>query len=219
LSGSAVTAQAACSPGTLIRGTSATTTEPSYLRSMALALDEFARTPGNLDMNATSGRLSIAVDEKNIFDIQPNSFKVEVEIRTSYSGVADGTGLKVRKAKYVFETNPSCSDLNLIGQIAETALPIGAADVGMSSAVQTAFTEYMMAPNAIPQNRHSGGHRILIHTPQMCPSGATASVNLVRSHHVSSIVYRTSTYLANIANRTVTDSKVQAGRLLPDLCR
>jgi hypothetical protein len=215
----ASSAQAACQPGSLNRSTMSSFGEPSYRRSLSLALAEFAKTPGAVEMNATAGRLAIAVDETRIFDIQPSSFKVEVKIRTSYSRVAGGFGPLVRESQFVFETNPTCSDLNLISQMAGPAIAIGVADVALTSAAQIAFAAYLQDSNLIPINRHAGGHRILIHTPEPCALSDTLTVNILRSHHANSIVSRTSTFLADLTARTISASQTRPGRQLKNLCR
>lgn len=214
------TAQANCTPGGLNRGGGVV--EPSYLRSLRLAISEHAKVPSNLAMNTTAGKISLGVNERRIFDVQPSSYKVEVEIRTSYSNVRDSFGPESQISKYQFTTNPDCSDLNLISKSSDRVISIGPADAMLSTAAVLAFTEYLKDPTVIPENRHSGGHRILIFTPQVCPASPVgsliANVNVLRSHQVSSIVYRTSTFLTDVANQSIIKSKVQAGRWLPVIC-
>lgn len=213
-------AQANCTPGGLNRGGGVI--EPSYLRSLLLALSEHAKVPGNLAMNSTAGKISLGVNERRIFDIQPSSYKVEVEIRTSYSNVRNSFGPETQISKFQFTTNPDCSDLSLISKSSDRAISIGPADAMLSTAAALAFTEYLKDPTVIPENRHSGGHRILIFTPHVCPASpagsSIANVNVLRSHQAGSIVYRTSTFLTDVATQSITNSKVQAGRWLPVIC-
>lgn len=198
-----------CAPGTV-----------SYKKAQIEVLRNFALQSDSILMNSTSGRISISTTNSEGTDVSPNGYKSRITLRSTYGHVTDQFGLKVRKSVYVLETNLDCNDFNILSITSEPAINIGVPDLNLGLVARAAVFAYLKDEDVVPDNRHSGDHRIQISTPKLCADGLTASVNIERSNHQSTgIMYIMTSYLINVNSGEVLEMDVRPGKALKSLCK
>ncbi|CAN5491083.1 hypothetical protein BH10BDE1_BH10BDE1_23150 [soil metagenome] len=198
-----VSVEAACPAGSV-----------TYQQSISLALSDYVSRPQAVDMNTRGGRLTLSVTNSIHADDSAS-----IAIRSTYANVRNGPGPEVRTTTYNVVPDASCTGFAISSIAAEPAIDIGGADVSLTIAAATATRDYFRSNDVVPLNRHSGDHSVRVHTPTICDDGKTANVNLVRiGHDTTGLVYRTTTYLIELASASVVKSGVRAGRLLQSLC-
>lgn len=189
----------------------------NYQNTIQLVLTDFASRPENLAVNAQSGGLHVSVINDEVVEMRSTHTTSRITIRASYGQVADEFGLKVRKVVYLVTTDPACSKSLITAVDADPDLGVQA-DPLLSQATRSALEEYLKTTE-VPVNTRSGSHSLRIHTPTLCDDGHFASVNIVRSHTVTSrITKRTSAYLIELKSGAVLKTDTRWGGLLSNLC-
>lgn len=208
---STVSRAATCEPGSV-----------SYQLAHRVALEDFLTSPITGATRAEAGRITLSSLLDEVTGRTSSGYLSRLRIRESYSRILSEFGPLVRETVYELETDANCQSFIIRNVQVSAPLAIGAPDPVRTLVVRSGISAFLKSkPNAepFPINTHSGNYSIRVHEPELCTDGASASLNIVRTHHASTgLVSRVSSFQIDLARGQVLREDVHWGRFLPSMC-
>ncbi len=182
--------------------------------SIQATLQEFLKDPNNVTLDQNLGTLSLGIDQSYM-----NHGVSKIRIRKTHYNIRNMFGPESETLTYVSSQNSNCSTFDVSLEKKE-GYNFGAAGSIEAGLARSALVDLGTDVDFVPENSHSGSHRLEIFNPKFCSDRETASINILRSQQdPAGIMRKVYSLLIDVKTLVVIERRSFSGSKLRDSCK